>query len=185
MTPQFENFYTSWLGKANSYTEDSLTNCFDKFITLFIIYNFLYMEVRKKLIDSGVCGRKRHYDKTAATDYVVAYLKGKFFVEQVLNDEISKQHLSTICSIIKEKQFAICHDEKGIHLSYKDDELLNSLYAKEAQKQATAILTLIYHVRCNLFHGSKGFEDVQRQLLVPIIYLLEKIIKITYNKLIN
>ncbi|NJL36564.1 MAG: hypothetical protein HC840_09050 [Leptolyngbyaceae cyanobacterium RM2_2_4] len=56
--------------------------------------------------------------------------------------------------------------------------------AKEAQKyQPKAVLELIYQARCNLFHGTKGFEERQRVLLDNMSVLIEFVTQKVLEKL--
>jgi hypothetical protein len=60
---------------------------------------------------------------------------------------------------------------------------LQALSSSNAHHRAEAILKIIYQVRCNMFHGRKSVEPIQKQLLLPLIVLLEKIIEKLYQKL--
>ena len=66
----------------------------------------------------------------------------------------------------------------------EDAKLLTELESRDTNEKATAILDTIYQVRCNMFHGHKGFQGVQRGLLQPMIVLLETVINVTEQKLI-
>lgn len=182
MTPQLRDFYTNWLGKADSYNGNTLANHFDKFTSLYVVFNSLYMEVMTELVLSGKQIAKDFKDKKAATDYVVQYLKSRYLIDNLLNDQISRNSLFEICRIIEEEQFHIILDW-GNHQRQMDLDLLSSLRSNSKQEKAKAILCLFYHIRCNLFHGHKGFEDRQRLLLVPVNQLLRKTVQITFNKL--
>jgi hypothetical protein len=182
MTQQLELFYRNWLGKADSYIENSLANIFDRFTSLYVAYNSLYMDIMTELTKLGFNITKNFQDKKAATDYVIQYIKSRFLVDQLLNNQISIDQLNEICNIIQDERFHIILDW-GVPQRQLDLELLNNLRSNSKQEKAKAILDLFYHVRCNLFHGHKGFEDHQRQLLIPINYLLRKTVVIVYNKL--
>jgi hypothetical protein len=185
MTVQFEDFYQNWLRKADSYTNDSLENHFDKFISLFIIYNFFYLEIKRKLALSEASIGKNVTEKTLATVFVVQYLKASRFINLLLDDEQRKGCLSEICAIIENESFYIIHSTGGEPLVDSDKRLLKKLKSNEKQEKSVAILSLFYHIRCNLFHGRKGFEEEQKKLLVPMNILLRKIIEIIYDNLKN
>ncbi|MDO8577805.1 MAG: hypothetical protein Q7R50_01335 [Dehalococcoidales bacterium] len=51
------------------------------------------------------------------------------------------------------------------------------------ERSVAAILDTIYSIRCNLFHGHKGYDAIQIQLLVPVTVLLEKVVTALYEKL--
>lgn len=65
----------------------------------------------------------------------------------------------------------------------KDEKLIKMLNSSSTDERARAILQLIYQVRCNMFHGRKSVAPVQKQLLIPLTVLLEKIIDKLYRKL--
>jgi hypothetical protein len=181
-TTEFDNFYNRWIGKSEKYKDDSLENIFDRFITLFIIYNALYTEVAKELVTSGKIKTKDPKEKTKATQYVLQYLKSEFFLNSLLNDENSKNCLLKVCEIIKNKKFyVICEDVNG-NLSKEDENLLSELKGNGTSK-ANAILMLLYSIRCNIFHSRKGFDNEQKELLMPLNHLLAKTIHIVYKKL--
>jgi hypothetical protein len=183
MTTDFKNFYEKWLRKADNYKKDSLTNHFDKFVTLFILYNFLYVEVLNQLVILGKQTGKpseKTSEKTMATDYVVEFLGARYFIQCI---EEMQGYWNELCSILEEKRFNIFFDLYGYPLQDEDNELLNNLRSKNSQGKALSILSVFYHVRCNLFHGRKEFEEIQKRLLIPINHLLRKTIEIVYNKL--
>jgi hypothetical protein len=140
------------------------------------------MQVMTELVIAGQTIPKDFKDKKAATDYVVQYLKSKFYVNNLLNDQQSIDDLQAICNIIDQKRFHIILDW-GQQQRDLDLQLLQELRSNSKQQKAKAILSLFYHIRCNMFHGHKGFENRQRELLVPVNRLLRKTVQITLNKL--
>lgn len=182
MTEQFRNFYDNWLGKADAYNDNTLSNHFDKFTSLYVVYNSLYMEVTNELMINGFNVTQNFKDKTAATEYVMKYLKPTFYIENLLNDEQSINDLAEICTIIDQELFHIILDW-GIPQRPRDLQLLASLQSANTNKKVRAILSSFYYIRCNLFHGHKGFENKQRRLLIPVNRLLRKTVEITYKKL--
>ena len=184
MTPQLIQFYNNWLGKADGYEGENLADHFDRFTSLYIVYNSLYMDVMNELVISGKHIPLDYKDKKAASDYVIQYLKSKFFIDNLLNDQISVDNLSEICRIIDEEQFHIIL-HWGNQQRYLDLQLLDALRSNNKQSKAVAILRLFYHIRCNLFHGHKGFEENQRLLLMPVNALLRRTVQITFSRLEN
>ena len=53
MTPQLVQFYTNWLGKADGYEGENLANHFNRFRSLYVVYNSLYVYVMNELVISG------------------------------------------------------------------------------------------------------------------------------------
>lgn len=179
---QLRRFYNSWLAKADAYSNDTLAGQFDKFSSLYVLFNALYMEVANTLRAAGQQIPVDYKDKKAATDYVAQYLKSKFYIESLLNDETSLNSLTSICDIIENHRFNIIL-ELGTSRRNLDLELLGYLRSKNSQEKAKSILSTLYHIRCNLFHGQKEFEERQMTLLTPAIHLLRKTVEITFNKL--
>ena len=179
-TAEFDAFYQNWLQKADSYHSDNLKDCFDKFITLYIVFNFLYMEIWNIRYNSGTVKRKNFYDKKAATSHVVDYIGACSLINQLLADDNCKNNLTSLPTIVSKFHIVL---NWGKPLLFKDVDLWESLSEKNNSKQAISILTLFYHIRCNLFHGHKDYEEIQRELLDPINILLRKTVEIVYNKL--
>jgi hypothetical protein len=182
ISPQLEQFYNNWLGKADSYSNNTLADQFDKFISLYVVFNALYIEVIDALKQSGESLPKDYKDKKAATDYVAQFLKSKFYVQTLLADETSRASLEQIIDIIENNRFHIIL-ELGVPLRHLDLELLSFLQSNSSQEKAKAILSMLYHIRCNIFHGQKGFEERQREILEPATHLLRRTVEITFQKL--
>ena len=179
---QFDLFYQNWLSKSDNYNENILSGQFDKFISLYVAYNAIYMEVINELTIAGYQLPKDYKDKKAATDYVAQYLGGKYYIENLLNDEVSLESYNVICDIIEQNKFHIIL-ELGVPQRHLDEELLKFLKSNSSQEKSKAILSTLYHIRCNIFHGQKDFNGRQSELLRPAIYLLRKTLIMTYNKL--
>jgi len=182
MTQSLYQFCQNWIAKAAAYNDDTLANHFDKFTSLYVTFNALYMDVMVQLVAQGKEIPKDFKDKKAATDYVIKYLRSKHFISNLLNDQQSTDDLNAICNIIHDEHFNIILDW-GEPQRLLDLKLLEGLRSTSTQEKGVAILSLLYHVRCNMFHGHKGFEDRQSQLLGPVNRLLRKVVTITFNKL--
>jgi hypothetical protein len=64
-----------------------------------------------------------------------------------------------------------------------DRELLAALESRSRNRRAHAVLEALYAIRCNMFHGHKGFEPIQLELLKPAILLLQSTINVLYRAL--
>jgi hypothetical protein len=179
---QLNDYYNNWLNKADNYNSNTLSNQFDKFTSLYVLFNSLYMQVMTNLVLAGHHIPTGFKDKIAATDYVIQYLGSTYYLNNLLNDEQSKADLNSICDIIEQEEFHIILDW-GNQQRQKDIALLNSLRSTSSQRKAIAILSLFYHIRCNMFHGHKDYVDRQRALLEPVNNLLRKTVVLTFNKL--
>lgn len=183
MTAEFHNFYRNWLTKAQAYNGDNLSDHFDKFVSLYIIYNVLYMQVIDRLIEQEKLISRNFKDKTAATTHVLNFLKPRYYKENLLNDEVSIENLNTIKELIRNHDFNIILSW-GAPQRHQDISLGVDLNSNNTNRKLRALLTIFYSVRCNLFHGHKDFNHRQISLLIPTNKLLEKtIIILLYNKL--
>ncbi|QNF33610.1 hypothetical protein HUW51_13090 [Adhaeribacter swui] len=83
---ELQQFYERWNEKLNSYTTQNLNDVFDKFFSLFVIYNRVYNVVEVilneegKLVELKSLGlidkkRKKVLDNQAATICIAYYLK--------------------------------------------------------------------------------------------------------------
>lgn len=193
LSDEFKEFYRTWLKKAEQYKTDicdervALRNCFDKFFTLFVIYNRLYAESTFLLARQGALDLSKwnHFrDAEAAQDYVLQYVCCSKIIEALENDPDTNSGLEEIIRLIEIKAVYVKLDMiTGDIQEPEDEKLLERLRSKNKHCRAKAVLEVIYSTRCNMFHGHKGFDKVQIKLLKPIIIILKRIICILYDKL--
>ncbi len=50
---EIQSFCENWIAKANAYENDNLQHVFDKFFTLFVVYNRLYVEATFRMSNKG------------------------------------------------------------------------------------------------------------------------------------
>ena len=187
LSPEFEEFYQSWLRKADEYSTNEIRECFDKFFTLFVIYNRLYAEAtfvlaRKNLIN--ISRRTSFPDSTAAKTYVLQYITSNHLIQRLENQDSVLSAIQIIKNLIKQERFHIKLDMvTGNAQREKDLELFNSLNSNSKNRRAQAILDFLYSIRCNMFHAHKGFHRLQLDLLIPSIVILKEIITILHSKL--
>ena len=67
----------------------------------------------------------------------------------------------------------------------EDKKLLEDLRSENEHRKVGALLDIIYSVRCNMFHGHKGFDRVQIDILIPLTILLDKLTTLLYERLGN
>ena len=75
-SPEFREFYSRWKEKSRAYQSD-LQGSFDRFFTLYVLFNRLYTEATFRLGQRGdvkITNRNRFPDAEAAQEYVVQYL---------------------------------------------------------------------------------------------------------------
>jgi hypothetical protein len=131
---QLEIFCKSWLRKAKLYEKprpsflksperitdlncsadaDALSRCFDRFTSLFVVFNRVYTEAGKLLIRRGVVQPGRYAplpDRKSAISHVVT-----FYGEDKLRDEISanqkcRKAVDTLVQLIRDQSFYLHED---------------------------------------------------------------------------
>lgn len=177
------NFYNNWSAKADNITSDNLESVYDRYITLFVIYNFLYNQVPIALIASGVPVPNRIFDNKAATDFVVQYL-GATNILTSLQANGHNVDIQGVINLIDQERFYIKLNH-GQRQRNEDLKILANLNSENEIHKATAILQVCYYVRCNIFHGSKDFVDYQRLLLEPLTNIMRSMVTQLFNALSN
>ena len=146
-----------------------------------LFINNLYNEVPEMLTRQGIPVPYRLFDNRMATDLVVQYIGA----QNILDILLQNHRLESINDIIRLIDQEIFHIKiyLGQHQRNEDLKLLAELHANNPTKKATAILKVLYYVRCNIFHGHKNFEEYQRMLVVPLFRILEVLNIELYNRL--
>lgn len=186
ISPELQNFYERWLRKAREYRSDNLQDCFDKFFTLFVAYNRLYAELTLSLARGGVYGfRGRSVpDAFGAKCIVHQYLGTCSIWACFQNDQVCRNSIESIAHLIEQGVFAIKLDRLyGKPQRTEDLKLLKALISNSEMRKVHAILDIIYSIRCNMFHGHKGFNEIQIQILTPVTALLEELSGLLYEKM--
>ena len=183
ITPYFVEHYNNWNTKVNGITGDDLGSIFDRYMTLFVIYNNLYNEVPAALIVKGIPVPNQIYDIKKATEYVVKFL-GASEILNNLHDNNCDADVQTIIDIIHNEEFHIKLNH-GQHHRNEDLKILKNLRSANDANKAVALLQVCYYVRCNMFHGSKDFHDRQRRLLMPLTNIMRATIVQLFNALSN
>lgn len=182
---EFERFISEWMNRANGYNDDQ-NGCYDKFFTLFVVFNRMYSEATFELERRGAIKLQKNRplpDKKGATEYTLEMIGLDNFNE--MYESHLREHVEAIEWLIENQVFSIrLSFPEGRSQPDKDLELLNKIRSS-GKTRALAILELIYSVRCNLFHGHKGFEPIQQELLQPINIILEHTVERLHQSLIN
>jgi hypothetical protein len=186
---ELEQFYNRWKAKQNSYLSEDLKDLFDKFFTAFVIFNRIYNVVEvvlnesgdlDKLKDLGLIDKKRKkvLDNQASTVCIAFYLRDKS--AQIISDLATE---TTILKQIIESERFYIDLYYGKPQKAKDLELLHGLISRDTFEQLKSLLLILYNLRCNLFHGEKGYYPDQTEILKPSINCLTKINDVLINKL--
>src|SRR5690242_11753558 len=72
ISDELANFCANWSRKAEGYSIDEVAGAFDRFFTLYVVFNRLYAEATFRLARShNIRLGNRFPDARAATDYVI------------------------------------------------------------------------------------------------------------------
>jgi len=181
MNQYFLDFYDNWTSKATGIVNDDLSSVYDKYMTLFVIFNNLYNQIPEKLISLGIVVPNKIYDNKAATDLVIQFLGASDFINELTSNNL-QDDINSIIRLMKQEVFHI----KLNHGQYDRNEDLKIIAELESYnniKKATAILKVAYYVRCNIFHGSKDFNEYQRILVTPLSHILQTLNPFLFNRL--
>lgn len=177
LTQELEQFVDGWLYKAERIHDDNAEECYEKFFTLFIVFNRLYAAAAFELDRRGTIKLpgKNLPDKRGATEYTLKLIGTEAFDD--LYDGQLRPHVEDIIRLMDLEWFNIILGRPhGNRQPEKDRELLARLRSTSSETRALAILELIYQVRCNLFHGHKGVDPMQAELLRPVNRILVAVI---------
>lgn len=187
ISAELVDFVTRWRNRANNDNETQLEAYFDKFFSLYIIYNRLYAEMTFGLARDGIItlgNSKQFPDKKAATQFIVQYLGAKALISEFDNDCRASKAAQDLVNLLNSGRFNIVLDPITGNPSTNDDrKLANELLSTNRAIKAKALVLLIYSIRCNMFHGHKGFDPVQKNILLPVNIILEKLVDMLYRKL--
>lgn len=179
---QLDQFYGRWREKANEYNSDDLSNYFDKFFTLFVVYNRIYNVVVAILNEKGELDTLKQqgkidkrkiepYDNKAATICVAHFLHGD--LQAII--EKNQNQIEEFKNIIRNQRFYI--DLKHGHPQReKDLDLLRGLESSDNLLIVESLLKILYKIRCNIFHAEKGYNNEQRLILEPANNCIQNLI---------
>jgi hypothetical protein len=163
-------FYNNWTIKAQAMETDSLSNIYDKYITLFIIYNNLYNAIPTELISQGIPVPSGLNDNKSATKLVADFLTPELILSNLSRNN-NDTDITALIQLINDESFYI-KLYYGQRQRNEDLKILANLRSDKPSSKAIAVLQVVYYIRCNIFHGHKDFLEYQRQLIQPLINIL-------------
>ncbi|HOY16963.1 MAG TPA: hypothetical protein PLC89_06720 [Haliscomenobacter sp.] len=186
---QFTQFYERWNEKCKDYKDERLSDFYDLFFSRFVTYNALYNVIVLNKEKMGILEKKKKNgqivdrgDKEKAVNCMVNELSRgnsqllKFFAETEIVFNIKKLE-----EMLDEKGFGVSF-RGGEHSPKEDKKILDNLKSSNLKRRMEGVLTFLYQVRCNLFHGAKGYENQQVQVLKTLNVILEKIVEILFER---
>ncbi|MFD2966290.1 hypothetical protein [Sphingobacterium bambusae] len=180
LTPEQDDFYHRWLQKANHVNGHDVADLIDEYVSLFIVYNFLYNIVPAERYRREGVRREYVKDMERATAHMVGFVGAK-----AMANHLDAQGLNVG---IKELADAMPHFnivlDKGRPRKLQDERLILELTSDDALKML-AVMKILYHIRCNIVHGEKGLYQYQELLLLPALTLLRAIVVYLHDRLLE
>jgi hypothetical protein len=179
------NFVENWINKetrSDNLENKELVHEFNKFFSYFVAFNALYNEVyfqeTGKTVGMG--------DNKRAMDAVITFL-GDTELKNALGR--ADAEIGFIKKVIDDNIFRFHFNEKTINKVKMNGQQLDAYYRNNLNDNCTsykyceAVFSFLYQVRCNMFHGSKGFEPNQKKLIQSMNVILEVLIEFLKEEL--
>jgi hypothetical protein len=191
LNPEYLDFCRRWLDKAEQNCGDTLAETFDRYFTLFVVFNRLYVEsFHARVRDGKIPPRKGGLkDRDGATTEVLSFLGGQSIMAALRvgtnSPDVAAEFIALLSGPAPSgRRFCISlKAPSGTPQPERDKALRKQLQSADADEQALGALRFLYAVRCNLFHGHKGFEEVQRDVLRPANEALKRITVLLLQRL--
>lgn len=196
ISENFKIFYDSWWSdKCLSYRGSNLSDYYDIFFSRFVTYNSLYNTIIYSKESLGILKKRTNRnthkivergDKEKATILMAKELSSSELDILFEKPEIIES-IESLIEILESHRFVITH-KAGQQVPTDDLLILAKLRHTDKKENYLGILELLYNVRCNLFHGSKGYERNQIELLKPInemIFFIVNSLYDSFNKMID
>jgi len=176
MRPETKEFIENWELKLSQFKNhnDQLRELYDRFMTLFTIFNRYYNEAFYQLKEEKKLKKSRYSDYEKATTIVLEFLDADSLS---FNFTKNQKEIDNICMLIENRVFHI-NLADGEPREATDKQLLENLRSTAQDVKVKAVLSVIYNVRCNIVHGYKDFEEYQRLIVEPLITLIESVLEL-------
>lgn len=179
LSPDQQDFYNRWLEKADNIVDGSIASLIDKYVTLFIIYNFLYNIVPIKKAEETGNVREQVGDRAGATTFTIEFIGPATIAHYLTQRALDHQ--------IQELYQAMPHFNvdlnRGVPQPNRDRQLINGLRSAAPATKILALMNTLYSIRCNIVHGEKGLHQYQEMLLLPAIQLLRAVVVCVHGRL--
>ena len=187
ISTEFSEFNNRWTNKAEAIQLNDLADYFDRFFTLYVIFNRLYCETALTLERKGVITNDPNRSlpgKKSATEYVIKLLTGPKLVQELEANPSCVQSISTMKTILdNDYRLVLLRGPRADGDKNRDRELLGRFRSTDQSERALAILEFIYAIRCNTFHGSKQYDDTQSEVLGACISILTMLNRMIFEAL--
>lgn len=181
MNQDTNDFIQTWTEKIAAIEGDGLGEVFNRYTSLYTLYNRLYNDSYRELKNSNSLNKSRYSDFEKATTLVVQFNSANDIIERITANN-NLPDIDAIANLIKNDIFHI-NLADGVSQKNTDLQLLSNLTNADVNIKAQAVVSTIYNVRNNMQHGEKHFEEHQRLLLEPLTRLLQTVIDLQIEKL--
>jgi len=181
LTPDQQDFYNRWLAKADNIENGDIASLIDKYVTLFINYNFLYNIVPAKKAEATGNAREQVGDRTGATTFTIGFLGAANIAQHFTEQDLDGQILS-LCLAMPHFNIDL---NRGTPQPDRDQQLIKGLQSASPGTKMLALMKTLYSIRCNIVHGEKMLHQYQELLLLPAIQLLRAVVVYLYSRLNN
>jgi hypothetical protein len=163
LSPELQDFCQKWRTKAETYSSEEIGGAFDRFFTLYVAFNRLYAEATFRLARRGQARLKNRFpDSNAAQEYVLQFCGAETLTRAWEDDPNTMAARCQIADHLRQGRFSLKLDMMtGAKRPNADRELLGAMESRSRNRRAQAVLEALYAIRCNMFHGHKGFEPIQ------------------------
>lgn len=178
LSPDQQDFYARWLQKADKITDGDIASLIDKYVTLFINYNFLYNLVPQKKAQETGNAREDIGDRAGATTFTINFL-GAVVISEYVTQNCLDEQIEQLADAMPHFNIELI---KGTPQPKRDEVLIKGLRSEDAGTKILSLMKVLYSIRCNIVHGEKGLHQYQEMLLLPAIQLLRGIIPLVYDR---
>lgn len=167
LSPDQQDFYNRWLQKADNIVDGDVASLIDKYVTLFINYNFLYNIVPIKKAQETGNAREQVGDRAGATTFTIDFL-GAAAIAHYLTQQGLDNQIQALYQAMPHFNIDL---NRGTPQPNRDQQLINGLQSAAPATKILALMKTLYSIRCNIVHGEKGLHQYQEILLSPEIQL--------------
>lgn len=161
-------FILRWRKKSEKYNYDKLTDCFDGFFSVFVLYNFLYDYICQEDED--------RYPETGDRQRSIQVARRFLGADLIATDQDIRRSADQLKSLVMQEVFYL----RG---ATWDSARVAGLDSTDNEQWVKCLLEVLYQIRCNTFHGRKPFHEKQKRILLPCIAILRRINDLMIDKL--
>ena len=176
-------FVQAWVQKATRHRAKTLSGAYDRFFTLFVAYNALYTQATNQLLNRSVIEERDISERRSATEFVVEITGASR-----LRAHIRQHSQDSVAALLKALEIDghhVCIGRRtGLPDADKERELIAQIKSHDDRAHALALLTVIYQIRCNMFHGHKVYAHVQIAPLRAAGDLLASVVALLHARLL-